>query len=61
MCKNFLFDTQIFKNIPIVGGGTPPPTPFPRSVASLPRFGPLLKILAMPVIILLMFALYISR
>ena len=36
--------------------------PFRRSVASLPRFGPLLKkVLAMPVIILFMFALYISR
>ena len=33
------------------------PTPFPRSVASLPRFGPV----AMLVIILFMFALYISR
>ena len=25
------------KNLPTVGGGVPPPTPSPRSVASLPR------------------------
>ena len=30
-----LFDTQIFKNLPTVV-----PTPFPRSVVLLPRFGP---------------------
>ena len=34
---------------------------FPHSVASLPRFAPCWKIMAMPVIILFMFVLYISR
>ena len=48
MSKKCHFDTLNFKNFPTVvggGGGTPPPLPhtLPRSVASLPRFGPLLK------------------
>ena len=34
------FYTLILERVPIVGGGYPPPTPFPRSVASLPRRGP---------------------
>ena len=38
------FHTQIFKNLPTVGGvggggEYPPPIPLPRSVASLPHFG----------------------
>ena len=38
----FIPPPKIFKNLPTVGGGNPPPTPSPRLVASLPRFGPLL-------------------
>ena len=34
------FYTLIFEKVPTVGGGYPPPTPSPRSVASLPRRGP---------------------
>ena len=51
MCKKSFFDTQIFKNSPYHG-----PTPFPR----LGRFTPSLWPRS-SVIILFMFALYISR
>ena len=36
--ENAVFIPQIFKNLPTVEN--PPPTPSPRLVASLPRFGP---------------------
>ena len=39
---------KIFKKSPYRGRGNPPSTPSPRLVASLPRFGPLLTILAAP-------------
>ena len=31
------FSSRKIKKLPTVGGGTPPPTPSPRSVATLPR------------------------
>ena len=37
--QKMYFDTQIFKNLHTVGGGHPP-TPFPRSVTSLPVENP---------------------
>ena len=42
MCKKMPFSDTNFENSPYRGRGKPPPTPSPRSVASLPRFGPLL-------------------
>ena len=56
MCKKCIFDTQFFKNLPTVGGTLPPLGRFAPSL-----WPPFWKILAMPVIILFMFALYISR
>ena len=41
--KNASFKHKYKKNLPTVGGGKPPPTPSPRSVASLPRTTPVDK------------------
>ena len=38
--RNVVFIHEFSKNLPTVGGGKKTPTPSPRSVASLPRFGP---------------------
>ena len=40
MCKKMPFSDTNFEKSPYRGRGKPPPTPSPRSVALLPRFGP---------------------
>ena len=45
LCPKYASETSLFsgpkrKIFPALGGGTPPPRPSPRSVASLPRSAP---------------------